>query len=140
MLQTQFTMETFNNYTLNVGTNTYNTNRLQYGIYFFNPDIIEYEEYTFSLRNKLHCKMEYNENEGLYLITYPKFDINVWGESEEEAKEAFNFSFWALYQTYAIEEDDENLSDKAIELKNQLNDIITVVNIKEENENEGYKM
>ncbi len=107
----------------------YNANQLQYGIYSFNPDKIEYEEYTFYLKYKLYCEVEYSKDEGLYFITYPKFDISVWGESEKEAKEAFNFSFWALYQIYAIE-DDEKLSDKAIELKNQLNDIIIAFNIK----------
>jgi len=73
------------------------------------------------IKKVLDNQVTHEENN--FIIRNDEFDITVWGQTREKAEEAFAFTFDALYTNYALEKD-ENLSDKAIELKNKLKSII----------------
>jgi hypothetical protein len=90
---------------------------MEHGTYPYNPDIIKYEEKLYVLHEKLDCKVIF-ENQ-VYLMTFQPLQICAWGSTREEAEAAFNFSFHALYQNFAMESDDA-LSKEAIALKNKL--------------------
>lgn len=92
-----------------------------YEIYPYKPDMIRYDRNIFILDHKLDCEVCYDE--GNYIITNDEFDITVWGHTREEAENAFAFTFSALYKNYC-EESDDNLSDKAKNLKYKLKLII----------------
>ena len=81
--------------------------------------------YTDDIRYKLNESITYSisKEESDFIIRCEKFDITVWGETEDEAKEAFGFAFDALYKCYALESD-ENLTAGAIELKKSLLSIV----------------
>lgn len=90
---------------------------MEHGTYPYNPDIIKYEEKLYVLHEKLDCKVIF-ENQ-VYFMTFKPLQISAWGATREEAEAAFNFSFHALYQNFALESDDA-LSQEAISLKNKL--------------------
>ena len=81
--------------------------------------------YTDDIRYKLNESITFSisKEESDFIIRCEKFDITVWGETEDEAKEAFGFAFDALYKCYALESD-ENLTAGAIELKKSLLSIV----------------
>ena len=58
-----------------------------------------------------------------FLITNKELDITAWGDSLEEAIDAFKFTVEATYINYFLEKD-ENLTDKAKILKNKLTKMI----------------
>ncbi len=70
---------------------------------------------------KLDCEVSYDK--GSYVIRNEKLDITVWGNSRDEAEAAFAFSFDALYQNFALE-DDTKLTSDAIALKSDLHKIV----------------
>lgn len=53
-------------------------------------------------------------------------DITVWGDTVEEAKDAFSFVFYSLYKQILSEQNDK-LSQKAILIKERINSIITEI-------------
>lgn len=73
------------------------------------------------IKKILDNQVTYEENN--FIIRNEEFDITAWGQTRDKALEAFAFTFDALYKNYALEKD-ENLSDKAITLKNKLKSII----------------
>lgn len=79
---------------------------------------------AFILNDEIICEVEYNE--GLYFIFYPDLHIEVWGETRDEAEKAFEFVFYSLYVNYVLE-DDTNLTDDAIILKDKINTMIRSV-------------
>ena len=87
----------------------------------YRTDVLIYEERVFVLNRKLDNQVTHEVDN--FIIRNDEFDITVWGQTREKAEEAFAFTFDALYTNYALEKD-ENLSDKAIELKNKLKSII----------------
>jgi hypothetical protein len=92
--------------------------------YRFLPDIIRYQNKVFILNQALECKIEVvDEN---YTITNQILDITTWGESLEEAQDAFSFSFYALYENF-YNENSEKLSSKAIKVKEKLHNLIKLV-------------
>ena len=80
---------------------------------------------TFELSRFIECVFEIDEANTL-ITTNTEFDILAWGDTFEEAEVAFNFCFYALYHNFCLEID-ENLSEEAIELKNELNSLIKQV-------------
>jgi len=73
------------------------------------------------IKNVLDNQVTYEDDN--FIIRNDEFDITVWGQTRDKAQEAFGFTFHALYKNYMLEKD-ENLSDKAVELKNKLKLII----------------
>lgn len=99
----------------------YYVEEMEKDTYPFKPDILRYDGHVFFLNRKLETQVVVNE--GLYFITSDELDITVWGESREAVEDAFAFSFYALYQNYCLEEND-NLDEGATELKEALKSLI----------------
>ncbi len=97
---------------------------VEHHTYPYRPDIISFSGMVYLLSRKLSCDVSYEE--GMYLIRNEELDITVWGESREEAEEAFAFSFSALYKNFAQEED-TRLSPSALELKGSMNQLVKTV-------------
>ena len=93
----------------------------------FSTDLIKFENTIFVLNSKLEFTLKVEDN--VFVIENDYLDFSAWGDGEQEAKEAIYFSFFALYQNYYLEKD-ENLTPKAQELKNKLEKLIKkVVNL-----------
>jgi hypothetical protein len=90
---------------------------VEHDIYPFRPETIVFDNKIILLQNKLNCDIEFSDNS--YYIIYEPFNISVWGDTRDEAETAFNFSFYALYENYVLEEDSA-LSASAIILKSKL--------------------
>lgn len=97
---------------------------MEHGTYPFSPDIIKYDEKLYVLHEKLTCDVNF-ENQ-VYVVSFSPLNLCVWGVTREEAETAFNFSFHALYQNFALAED-ETLSEEAIVLKNKLLAIVKAI-------------
>jgi len=100
---------------------TFYLEELPYQTYPYKPNTIHFENKTFVLTEKLDCLVEYEE--GLYILRNDFLDVTVWAETRDEVEEAFCFSFNALYQNYAIC-DDDHLTKESIELKTKLLSLI----------------
>lgn len=72
---------------------------------------------TFVFNNPINFTIE--QEIGYYVINYEYLDILAYAKSEEEALENFNIEFDMLWDSYALEEDD-NLTYDAILLKQKL--------------------
>ncbi len=99
----------------------YDIEILEHETYPYKPDTVRYETHIFVLKSPLVCNVNFEE--GTYFITNAELDIIVWGNSRDEVEQAFCFSFYSLYKNYS-EELENNLSEKAIELRNKLNSLI----------------
>ncbi|KAF0153566.1 MAG: hypothetical protein FD143_98 [Ignavibacteria bacterium] len=99
----------------------YDIEVLHHETYPFKPDTIRFDNHIFILQSALVCDVNFEDDS--YFITNHDLDITVWGNTREETEQAFCFSFYSLYKNY-VEEIEENLSEKAIELKNKLNILI----------------
>ncbi|MBK9935268.1 MAG: hypothetical protein IPP61_05045 [Cytophagaceae bacterium] len=97
---------------------------LEHETYPYKPDLIKFDKKIYSLNVKLDCDVNFEENQ--YIIHNDFLDITVWGESREEAEEAFNFSFHSTYINYVFEED-QYLSEEAILLKNKIKSIVNAI-------------
>lgn len=95
---------------------------MEHDTYPYKPDILKFGEHIYPLNRALDCVVFFED--GVYVIFNDELDITVWGDTRIEAEEAFKFSFHALYQNYAMEQD-YNLSDDSILLKNKLLDLVT---------------
>jgi len=89
---------------------------------------ISFENFIFYLKMPLVCKIE-NESNYVY-ISNDFLNINVWDQNEEAAFEAFSFTFFALYENY-YNEVNQNLTDNAIKIKDKLHSIIKEIIINE---------
>ena len=90
---------------------------MEHDVYPYKPDILKFGNSIYNLKRRLECSVSFEDDS--YFISNEELDITVWGETREKAEEAFNFSFHAMYQNYALERD-SNLSEESILLKNQL--------------------
>lgn len=97
---------------------------LEHETYPFKPEVLNFGEFIFKLKSKLECTVQFEEN--LYFVGNDELDIMVWAESREEVEKAFNFEFYSLYLNYALEADN-NLTSKAILLKNKILSLIETV-------------
>lgn len=80
---------------------------------------IRYDGAEVLLKESITATVNYDEEEKLYYISYPDLNIMVWGKDRAEADEAFQFSFVSLIQNI-YNEDDNNLTKKAKEIKKKL--------------------
>jgi hypothetical protein len=94
------------------------------GLPYFTSKISLPGDITIHLRELIEVDVKQDE-EGFQLM-YEPLDINVWGDTREDAEEAFNFTFISLFETYG-KEDDENLTEEAQELKQSLLNHISTV-------------
>lgn len=97
---------------------------LDHATYPYNPDRILYAGIVFFFYDSINAEVTFVDN--LYFISYQDLNIEVWGDSREEAEKAFDFTFYSLYLNYA-QEDDKNLTDDAIQLKDKLTTMIRFV-------------
>lgn len=54
---------------------------------------------------KKRIEVDVVHEDGLFFFSYPDLNIEVWGETRKDAEEAFNFAFFSLYTSIALEED-----------------------------------
>jgi hypothetical protein len=87
----------------------------------FNPSFIFFDTNYYFLKKDLNCKIYQKDN--LFFVECPYLKISVWGKNKEEVLNAFNFSFHALVQNFA-NDDDSNLSLGARKLKNKIKSIL----------------
>ncbi len=71
-----------------------------------------------SFSNFLEVEFLKNDEFG-YILKNDLLDICVWGDTREDVESAFTFSFHALYENFALENDDK-LSSESKKLKNNL--------------------
>ncbi len=94
---------------------------LEHDTYPFKPELIKFQETIFVLTQSLDCIVEYEDDN--YIIKNEDLDLLVWADSRKEVEEAFIFSFYSMYKNYYLE-DDSNLSEEAIILKEKLKSLI----------------
>lgn len=97
---------------------------LDHATYPYTPDRIIYNGLIIYFHDSVNCPVSFVDD--FYLISYPDLNIEVWGASRQDAEKAFDFTFYSLYLNYA-EEDDKNLTDDAIQLKDKLTTMIRTV-------------
>ena len=97
---------------------------LEYDTYPFKPNVIRYDNFIFVLNDRLDCVVDYEDDS--YTIKSDSLDINLWGDTREEAETAFAFSFYALYENFAVE-NDAQLSKASKDLKTKLLKLVKTV-------------
>lgn len=80
---------------------------------------INYGNAKVILKRPITAKVEFVEDENLYFISFGDLELSAWGDTRQQAEEAFNFAFVDTVKTYYLE-DDSRLTKKAIALKQQL--------------------
>ncbi|MDQ3683670.1 MAG: hypothetical protein M3352_11475, partial [Bacteroidota bacterium] len=80
---------------------------------------IRYDGTEVILKEAMTADVSFEEEEKLYYISYPELNITVWDKDRNEADEAFQFAFISLIQNI-YNEDDNNLTKKAKEIKKKL--------------------
>ncbi|MCQ9638590.1 hypothetical protein MP478_04245 [Chryseobacterium sp. WG14] len=100
------------------------SSELEHETYPYTFDRLFYNGKNIYLNDSITCNVEYFDE--LYFISYPDLRIEAWSNTRSEAVEAFNFTFYSLVINY-LEEDDDNLTNDAIVLKNQLQTMIRLI-------------
>jgi len=95
--------------------------QIDHDTYPYNPRLIKFDDKIYSLKQKLECKVEFHEE--VYVINNDFLEITAWGDTREEAEDAFNFSFHSTYINYANELN-SNLSKEAIEIKQKISSLV----------------
>ena len=97
---------------------------LEHDTYPFKPNMIQFDNNIYVFNEKLTCIVDYEDD--CYIIKNELLDICVWGDTREDVESAFAFSFHALYENFALE-DDKKLSLKSKELKSNLLKLVKTV-------------
>lgn len=97
---------------------------LDHATYPYTTDRIIYGGKIFYFHDSINAEVTFVDD--LYFISYPDLNIEVWGDSRVEAEKAFDFTFYSLFLNYA-EEDDKNLTDDAVQLKDRITTMIRLV-------------
>ena len=90
---------------------------LEHETYPYTPSKIVFENTEYLLNEPLQCEVTYEDDS--YIISSKELDLTAWGDTREEAEEAFQFSFYSLVQNF-YDELDSKLSAKAKQLKHKL--------------------
>ncbi len=85
-------------------------------------DYIQHENNTYALHDRLHCKVERDDDDN-YIIKSEMLDILGKGETEEEAAQNFEQAFDTLFQSYK-ELNEEALNERQLRIKNLLHLLI----------------
>ena len=88
----------------------------------FRPDVLRYDEHVFVLRRLLEARA-WQEGE-TWFVQCEALDLMVWGESRDQAEEAFSFAFYAHYLNYYLA-DDRQLAPDALAYKGRLRELLT---------------
>lgn len=94
---------------------------LEHDTYPYKPDIIKFDNVIYNLKEKLDCDVVFEDDN--YIITNDFLDITVWGNTRDDAEQAFCFAFSALYQNFAMEVD-KKLTEEAQKTKAKLLSIV----------------
>lgn len=97
---------------------------LEHDTYPFKPNMIQFDNFVYIFNEKLHCDVDFEDDS--YIIKNKFLDLCVWGDTREDVETAFAFSFHALYENFALENDDK-LSLESKELKNKLLKLVKTV-------------
>lgn len=97
---------------------------LSHETYPYKPDVINFEETTYVLNQRLTCEVTFDDE--TYFIHNDLLDITVWADSRDEAETAFAFAFSSLYINYVTEKD-EQLSEEAKALKSTLLNLVKTI-------------
>ncbi len=97
---------------------------LEHDTYPFKPNMVQFSNLIYVLHERLQCIVEFEDDN--YIIRNELLDISVWGDTREEVEIAFSFSFHALYENFALE-NDVKLSLEAKELKMKLLKLVKTV-------------
>lgn len=92
-------------------------------VYPYQAVKIDYDGSHIELNDTISAEVSFDEESNQFIITYPHLNITVWGDTREDAEEAFNFTFKALVESIYLE-DNKNLTEDAIELKRKLRVLI----------------
>lgn len=101
------------------------TTKLDKPVYPYQLNEIRLDNYVIHLKSTLSAEVIYDED--LYFIIYPDLNIEIWGDDRQEAECAFNFALKSIVRNIYFE-NDENLTKRAILLKDHLNMIIKSIN------------
>ncbi len=127
-IQTFMKVKTDKNGNININKKNleevYYIEELPHETYPYKPENIDFNGNIYILKNKIDCEVGYDAD--MYLISNDELDITVWGETRDEAEEAFCFAFGSLYENYAKEKN-KNLTKTAIKLKNNLLEMVDKV-------------
>lgn len=82
-------------------------------------DIIHSNNVALKFKSPLHLEPKLDETEQLYCVTFPELNIDVYEYTREDLENALSEQIVFLWNEYAKEADD-NLTEKAISLKNKL--------------------
>jgi len=89
--------------------------------YPFKPQYLTFNGVNYILREKLNAVVSYEQ--GYYIISNELLNITVWGETRDEAEEAFAFTFHSLCENFAKEQD-KNLTPQSLLLKRTLKNLL----------------
>ena len=82
-------------------------------------DIIHSNDVDLKFKNLLYLEPKLDETKQLYCVTFPELNINVNEYTREDLENALSEQIVFLWNEY-VKEVDDNLTEKAISLKNQL--------------------
>ena len=91
------------------------------------PRRISYDGCHLDLKHPIAVTIE-DKGEGLFVATHDQLEIQAFGPSRDEAKEAFAQEFIVLWREIA-EEAAENLAPDALALKRKLRDLVAAVDL-----------
>ncbi|RYE30365.1 MAG: hypothetical protein EOP42_12330 [Sphingobacteriaceae bacterium] len=97
------------------------TTKLDKPIYPYQLNELKYDSSILKFKDTLSAIVSFEDD--MFFITYPDLNIEVWGDDRNEAEEAFNFALQSFVKNIFFEKD-ENLTDRAIRLKNHFNSIL----------------
>lgn len=92
---------------------------LKYATYPYQVREVSWDGYKVVLKDSLSAEVSFDEEAGLFRITYDPLNIIVWGNSRIETEEAFQMAFVSLMENFYHEKDDK-LTSRAIEIKQTL--------------------
>jgi hypothetical protein len=81
---------------------------------------------TVLLNDPLSAEVTFDSDAQNFIISFAPLDITAWGESRQDAEEAFNFSFISLVESILLEKD-TNLTSEALTLKKALQRLVKSV-------------
>lgn len=96
------------------------TTKLDKAVYPYQLNEIRVNNLVLQFKNRLSAEVSFEDE--MFFITYPDLNIEVWGDSREEAEEAFNFALQSIVRNIYYEKD-ENLTERATQLKEHLNEL-----------------
>lgn len=97
------------------------TTKLEQPVYPFQLHEVKVDKTIYTFNKTLSANVTFEDE--MFFIEYTNLNIDVWGDSREEAEEAFTFALQSIIRNIYLD-DDSNLTDKAIVLKSHLKSII----------------